>query len=266
MMSSWLACGLTVVTAFQTLATHYEMLSSVHFHNQLRLAVRDEKDGVVIAFLDETVPNSEDEANEFNTAAGAIRCLFKGGVHAMHVGEEDRAKFIATRFFADYGLVPTDGPQYKPPPFAALFFDARPVSTHASGDWTASALTAWAYTAFGNVTFVEDGSALAAFETRTPQFALGVFPGGLCSNEAQPMRDALELMRKRGTSMPFAFTTDLDLAQHVVPGSGGTAGLFAVLSGGSRMRFPDALPKVGKQYADWLEGLGIARSTFKDEI
>jgi hypothetical protein len=32
------------------------------------------------------------------------------------------------------------------------------------------------------------------------------------------------------------------------------------------MRFPDALPKVGKQYADWLEGLGIARSTFKDEI
>ena len=88
---SWLECVLAVVTAFQTMATHYEMLSSVHFHNQLRLAVRDDMDGVVIAFLDETVPTRAEEAHEFNTAAGAIRCLFKGGVHVMHVGEEDRA-------------------------------------------------------------------------------------------------------------------------------------------------------------------------------
>ena len=48
----WLA-SLGLASGFASSVRHYELLSSVAFHNALRWAEKDDKDGLVIAFLDD---------------------------------------------------------------------------------------------------------------------------------------------------------------------------------------------------------------------
>jgi len=253
---------LSLVAVFQTTDVHYEVLSSVHFHNQLRLAERDEADGVVVAFVDETAATFDAVVREYNSAAATFSCLAKGGVYIMHAGVDARAKFLAANFALDYDIGSEEPLEL---PFAAHFVAQRPTAWNAGNNFTSELLTTWAYSAIG-VTLLEDGNELAAFETTTPQFAIGVFADGLCASEAQPLRKALELLRKgpQHARLPVAMTTNLKLAEDLVPGSLALPGIYAVLGQGSRLRYPSQLPKEGAQIAEWLSGL--ASSHAKDEV
>lgn len=222
-----------------TSETHYEQVNSVHFHNVLRLARMDELDGVVMALVDQTVDGASELASEYNEAAAIFKCLFKGGVKLMSLGsweDDPRGQFILSNFHNDYRLGIKERFQS---PFVAYFENEKPVSWH-KGNWSKVELISWAFAA-ANLTYIEDASALAAFETRVaahPMFVFGIFSDSLCEEDAKTLYEAIAKHRASGSDLPVAVTANVALADELEPGRGDSSGIYAAFPGSRRMKYP----------------------------
>ena len=120
------------VYSFATTTRHYTVLPSYLFHTELRNAVRDKKDGMIIAFLDDRSPNHVTEHDAFNLAAKSWRCLPAAGVRVVLTSEDDRAQFIADDLQELHGM-----PEYAVPPIAVHFKAEKPVA------WLAANGSSW---------------------------------------------------------------------------------------------------------------------------
>ena len=102
---------------------HYAALSSVHFHDELRVAVVRGLDGVITAYLDEDLPSYASDERIFNRAAKGFRCLPPGGTHMLLTTEDNRAKFIAADLVEEYNFG-----EAARPPVVVYWRKEKPVS------------------------------------------------------------------------------------------------------------------------------------------
>ena len=257
--------ALTASLAFAT-SRQYESISSFRFHNQLQWAVKDGKDGLVVAFLDGHSPYYVEEEQAYNEAAASFGCLPTGGTHALLTSEDERAQFIATDLQEIYSL-----PETAVPPVAVYFENEKPVSwtsgnasalpspDGADANWTTGAIAAWAYSLF-NVSIVRSTSELEAFHAASAErMAVGFFPR-LCDGEAKVYKHALALYKQRhgGESLPAAISTNTTLghdacAAKVSKAEGGVCAFIG--ERGARLTMPPDVERTAVEMAQWLEGI-----------
>ena len=261
-----LAAMLAGVLAFASLGQrHYDPLPSVSFHNELLNAKKDGRDGVVVAFVDNLAEDYDTVEMAFNAAAAFAGCIAQahGGIHMLQAGEDDRARFIATNFRADYSL-----PQRPTLPFAAFFRNTQPVSVH-DGNWTAGSLESWLLANF-NITHVKTGDDLELLEAHTTHYVMAIFDDH-CSEDAFGLYNASVKLRESGSNLPVVFSSNMTLADLIMPGVGAQTGIYAVRGGASRVRYPNhVLPGANDagRIAEWIAGTmgtGESRSQ-KDEV
>lgn len=262
-----------------TAVRYYTTLSSVAFHNTLRLAVKDGNDGVIIAYLDELSPNHPAEIDAFNQAARSWRCVPPGGVHVMLTGEDGRARFLSNDLQQLHQL-----PYDAVPPIALFFQNERPVAwiaangssdaaavgaVGAEGDhggsnlnyfFSVAALEDWGHSLF-DVQHVRSESDVAAFRrgASAERVAVGFFPSA-CEDAAAVYHQALASLRssiggggRLGDALSAAVSPNVTLG-HELCGLDASRGGVCVMfrDTGARVGLPDQLPYTADDVARWL--------------
>ena len=245
-----------------TIQRYYKALSSVAYHNELRLAQLDGNDGMLVAFLDEEWPDHQENERAFNKAAKAFGCLPPGGTHMVLTGEDDRAKFIAADLRELHHL-----PDAARPPVVAYFKAGKPVSwisatggggdgAATSGGWTAPSLVRWVYSLF-NLAYVADGDELTAFHNDAAErIALAVYTH-LCEGDAAEFVAALKNhTAKAGHPIYAAVSTNTTLGEEAcgLPDGRGVCALLG-FDKGPRLTLPEALNHTADEIEEWLAGL-----------
>ena len=265
------AAAVATVNAFAS-STHYNELSAQQYHETIRRAFEDKRDGVIVAFVNETADDYEAVTSAFNTAASTFDCLYAGGVHMMECGEGEEndgmARFIAQSFAVDNKLTSdVDADSGIEIPFVSYFRRTRAKSWHA-GNWTTTQIRDWALSV-KNIRLIEHSKDWAMMR-RTP-FAIGVFPSGLCSEESKPFRKAVigtraERAKMREPPLELAVITDELLAKQLVGSTEAGPGLYVAHTDGSRVRYPDESTMPLEQIKSWLLDMTGSGGRTKDEV
>ena len=259
-------------------AKYYVVLSSVAFHSLLRNAVKDGKDGVMVAFLDEHSGNHEEELSAFNRAARSWRCLMKGGVHMVVTGEDSRASFIAADLQQLHGF-----PHDAVPPIAVFWQGEKPVAWQAGngssdaaalgaigagGDgggsnlpyfWSASALEDWGHYLFG-VRVIRTGADVDELRrTAGERVALGFFASP-CEGAALVFHEALSAHRNAHggqlTGLPAALSSNLTLGHELCGLDPARGGVCTILDGkGARLILPEQVPYTATEVLRWMSDI-----------
>jgi hypothetical protein len=130
-----LLLGLFATTAT---AQHYEALPSIEYHTTLRNA-GDQP--LLIAYLNESATEFEQDEEEFELAAEGFHCLPANGTYAMLAGTEGRAVFITREDNVSQ-------------PSLSLFSSGSRVA-HYDGEWVEQSLLEWVYWTLAGVRFVQ---------------------------------------------------------------------------------------------------------------
>jgi hypothetical protein len=267
---------------------NYAIKPSHAFHNDLRLAVRDKRDGLIVAFLDDSAPTFAEEEKVFNAAARSFGCLPPGGTHAMLTREDDRALFIASDLREEHGL-----PDEAVPPLLAYYVNERIMSwtsalaavPHSPSvanhtNWSESELTAWAYWAVARVRIVKDSADLSTMThaADSGRAAVGFFER-LCEGDARTYMNALAAANKQArgegeAALNAAVSTNVSLGHETCPHTlepeqPATApkGAVCALVGerGARVRMPSSAARTVAEMADWLSGMAGAATGSEEE-
>jgi len=119
-------------------AQHYEALPSIEYHLTLR---RAGDQPLLIAYLNESATEFEQDEEEFELAAEGFHCLPANGTYAMLAGTEGRAVFIAREDNVSQ-------------PSLSLFASGKRVA-HYDGEWVEQSLLEWVYWTLAGVRFVQ---------------------------------------------------------------------------------------------------------------
>ena len=273
------------VYSFATTTRFYTLLPSYAFHNELKLAAREKRDGMIIAFLNDKSPNHATELDTYNRAAKSWRCLPLGGVRVFLTGEDDRAQFIADDL-QELHSMPADAV----PPIAVYFKEEKPVAWLAAngsswpgavgaigsgGDYGASnlpyffstkMLEEWGHTVHG-VSYVRSAADVAELHTRSERIVVGFYADS-CAGEGLVFHGALAAHRKRhGAALPAAVSTNLTLGAELCEGLGKGGGVCAMLGHGkgARLTLPQHIPHAAEDVQEWLAGL-VGGGASKEEL
>lgn len=286
------AGGLALATATR----YFTLLSAVAFHNSLRLAVEDGKDGLIVAFLDEQSPNHAAEAATFNDAARSWRCVPAGGVHVMLTGVDDRARFLAGDLQYIYGLPPD-----AVPPIALFFRNEKPeswIATNSSsraaaavrlhvvdgdgGDggipdlaFTLAGLEDWGNALF-NVKTVRSKGDVDALRSGSDfkGASIGFFPRA-CEGRGLIYHQALSALRGSDQigsigGMLAAVSSNMTLGHELCSVDSAEGGVcFVIGTQGAQLTLPDQVPYTTDGVSGWLRdiaGLEAASPQDKSEL
>lgn len=221
-MQAWVVAAALAAPSPPPLVRHYIVLEPHTYHHELQVAIQDEKI-ILVAFLNDSSPAFAADERRFNDVVNDAGCLLPAdGSFAMRSHISEQARFIATSFAEDNGLVHDEELAM---PFMALFdFSARllavfqdgaptryPRSTHplsaksevdnfnrqwtttppttAVNTWTTAAMVRWVYAQF-DLGVVRDDRGLEAFAASVPRATIGIF-GSLCDRMAQNFHSAV---------------------------------------------------------------------------
>lgn len=272
---------------FQTTERQFELLPSVHFHDTLRKAAKNRKDAIVV-FLDEDTPTHVQEIDVFNTAAASWRCRVGAGVHAVLLGEDARARFIAGDLQEIWSL-----PKAAVPPVAVRFVDSKPVAwisatgssdpnaVHAHGVqrgkakcevgdgggsnqayyWSRQVLEDWGHQIHGSE-LVRDAPALAELTAHASRLAVGFYPR-LCDTtggDATTFYGALDLL---GDALPSAVSTNMTLGMELCGDLKQQGGVCAVLAHGRgpKLTLPEHVSHSPAEIGSWLADITATSTT-----
>ena len=161
---------------------HYTPVNSVNYHGVLETAGRQP---VLMAYLDDSLPNYHELRETYNRAVATFGCLAPDQNYMMPSGINVRARFIV-------------GEDDVTMPSLSIFRRKRRVTF--AGNWTEAELRVWVYKELAGLEFVEEDAEYDAFVKSTEKTAVRAGRGGLviaaCTCDPGSVRSAKD-RRKR---------------------------------------------------------------------
>ena len=139
----------------------YTPVNSVNYHGVLETAGRQP---VVMAYLDDSLPNYEELRETYNRAVATFGCLAPDRNYMMPSGINVRARFIV-------------GEDDVTMPSLSIFRRKRRATF--AGNWTEAELRDWVYKELAGLEFVEEDAEYDAFVKSTDKTAVRAARGGL---------------------------------------------------------------------------------------
>ena len=140
---------------------HYTPVNSVNYHGVLETAGRQP---VVMAYLDDSLPNYEELRETYNRAVATFGCLAPDRNYMMPSGINVRARFIV-------------GEDDVTMPSLSIFRRKRRATF--AGNWTEAELRVWVYKELAGLEFVEEDAEYDAFVKSTEKTAVRAARVGL---------------------------------------------------------------------------------------
>ena len=140
---------------------NYTPIKSVNYHGVLETAGRQP---VLMAYLDDSLPNYQELRETYNRAVATFGCLAPDRNYMMPSGINVRARFIV-------------GEDDVTMPSLSIFRRKRRVTF--AGNWTEAELRVWVYKELAGVEFVEEDAEYDTFVKSTEKTAVRAGRGGL---------------------------------------------------------------------------------------
>ena len=172
-------------------AQHYEALPSVGYHAALHSA--GDKP-MLVAYLNESSSEFEDDEEEFELAAEAFHCVAGGGTHVMLSGTDQRALFIARE---DNLALPA----------LSLFVNGKRSDSFDGAEWIEQSLLDWVYMAVAGIKIVRSVADVNA-AAEGGKVALAVVDRFCAPDAVEFVRAAIAHRQKHGSFMNAALTTN----------------------------------------------------------
>jgi len=230
---------------------HYTPVNSVNYHGVLETAGRQP---VVMAYLDDSLPNYEELRETYNRAVATFGCLAPDQNYMMPSGINVRARFIV-------------GEDDVTMPSLSIFRRKRRATF--AGNWTEAELRVWVYKELAGLEFVEEDAEYDAFVKSTEKTAVA-FVEQLCdAKSAEYTKMLVEHRENVKTHIPAAVSHNHELAKILGMESGTGLVVVAWRGKGPRTLFPEAvMPWTAAEIQQWMMGVFGKQTKFRttDEL